>query len=286
MLSSSLKWHRHPAFLRSYGVLPHHLLNRTLARLTSAQKPKWAVQTAIKTWSRLAGIELADFEDRRFASVDDFFLRKLRDGARPVHEGFVSPADGQLVDAGTLSQGRTLLVKGQALSIERIVNAGLYDLDLAPYVGGSYAVVFLTPRGYHRAHMPCDGVLHDVRWIPGRFFPQNETALRHIPRVYERNERAVLRCVSAQGQEFLLVMVGASLIGGIHLQAAPRTAWAKRGAYALARSYTKGEEIGHFAFGSTIVVLLPKNAARHQHQEHDVRMGQTLFRFIDQSSGG
>jgi phosphatidylserine decarboxylase len=80
-------------------------------------------------------------------------------------------------------------------------------------------------------------------------------------------------------------MVGASLIGGIHLQAAPRTAWAKRGAYTLARSYTKGAEIGHFAFGSTIVVLLPKNAAEQQHQEHDVHMGQTLFRFSHHGSG-
>lgn len=96
----------------------------------------------------------------------------------------------------------------------------------------------------------------------------------------------MLRCASAQGQEFLLVMVGASLIGGIHLQGAPRTAWAKRGAYTLARSYAKGEEIGHFAFGSTIVVLLPKNAAEQQHREQDVHMGQTLFRLNDQSSGG
>lgn len=280
MLTSPRTWHRHPAFLKSYDLLPHHLLNRGLARLTSATKPAWAVQAAIKTWSSLADIELSDFEDRRFESVDDFFLRKLRDGARPIREGFVSPADGQLVDAGTLDQGRTIWVKGQAMLLERIVNAGLHDLDLAPYVGGSYAVVFLTPRGYHRVHMPCDGVLHDVRWIPGRFFPQNEAALQHIPRVYERNERAVLRCSTAQGQDFLLVMVGASLIGGIHLQAAPREAWVRRRAYTLGQSYAKGDEIGHFAFGSTVIVVLPEHTAERPPLEREVRMGQTLFRMI------
>jgi hypothetical protein len=73
--------------------------------------------------------------------------------------------------------------------------------------------------------MPCNGTIEDVRWIPGRFYPQNETALQHIPSVYERNERAVLRVRAEDGRELLLVMVGASLIGGIHLQALPRGDW-------------------------------------------------------------
>lgn len=277
MLSSPLGWHRHPTFLKSYGVLPHRLLNSSLARLTSARRPAWAVQAAIKTWSSLARIERADFEERRFESVDDFFLRKLRAGARPLEGGFVSPADGQLVDAGTLGRGTTLQVKGRALSVERIVNSDLYDLELGRYVDGTYAVVFLTPRGYHRIHMPFNGVIHDVRWIPGRFFPQNETALEHIPRVYERNERAVLRCALPDGQEFLLVMVGASLIGGIHLKALPRQGWVSRRAVSVAQTYEKGEEIGHFAFGSTVVLLLPKGVAELVATGPEVRMGETLF---------
>jgi phosphatidylserine decarboxylase len=285
VISSPLSWHRHPALLKSYGALPHHLINRGLARLTSARRPAWAVQAAIRAWSNLAHISLDDFESRRFESVDDFFLRRLRGGARPLHEGVVSPADGVLVDAGSLDRGRTLWVKGQALSTARIVNAGLHDFDLEPYTGGSYAVVFLTPRGYHRIHMPCDGVLRDVRWIPGRFFPQNETALQHIPRVYERNERAVLRIGLADGRELLLVMVGASLIGGIHLRAAPREQWLGRGAHTLERRYSKGDEIGHFAFGSTVVLLLPKGLARLTHSGPDVRMGETLFRTDSGASG-
>ena len=90
----------------------------------------------------------------------------------------------------------------------------------------------------------------DVHWIPGRFFPQNEDALRHIPRIYERNERAVLRLLCG-GRELLLVLVGASLVGGIHLRGVPRPAWARRDPVSLDRRLDRGEELAHFTFGST-----------------------------------
>jgi phosphatidylserine decarboxylase len=126
--------------------------------------------------------------------------------------------------------------------------------------------------------MPIDGELVDVRWIPGRYFPQNEAALEHIPRIYERNERAVLRARSRTG-EFLLVMVGASLIGGIHLEGIAQKAWMKTQPVALGRALSCGDEIGHFAFGSTVVVLLPRGFAEFPLEPLDgeVRMGETLF---------
>jgi phosphatidylserine decarboxylase len=271
---------RHPAFLRSYRFLPHRLLNRTTAALTAVVRPAWAVQAAIRTWSRVERIELDDFEPGPYASLDDFFLRRLRPGRRPIGSGFVSPADGQLVASGVLCQGSVLTVKGQRLSVDQIVNAKRYDLDLEPYLGGAYAVVFLTPRGYHHVHMPCDGSIEDVRWIPGRFYPQNETALSHIPGVYERNERAVLRARGSDGRELLLVMVGASLIGGIHLQALPRCEWVGDRPVYIGKRYTKGERIGHFAFGSTVIVLLPRGRDARLRAAAEVRMGETLFESI------
>jgi phosphatidylserine decarboxylase len=270
-------WHLHPAFLRWYGFLPHRILNRGLSHLTAAKRPVWAVQAAIATWTRLADIDLHDFEERTYASVDDFFLRPLRPFARPIGRGFVSPADGLVIDAGILRADARLRVKRQDLSVDRVVNGRAYDLDLSPYAGGVYAIVFLTPRGYHHVHMPASAVVRDVRWIPGRFFPQNPTALDHVERVYERNERAVLRCAFDDGREFLLVLVGASLIGGVHLEAMPRSEWAFEGPVRVDRRYEKGEKIGHFAFGSTVVVFLPEGAARSVELGPEVRMGQTLF---------
>jgi phosphatidylserine decarboxylase len=270
--------HRAPAFLRAYGLLPHRLVNRSFSRLTAVRRPRWAVDAAIRLWSRLERIELGDFEDRRYDSLDDFFLRRLRPGARPLGSDFVSPVDGCVLGAGKLSPATRLVVKGQDLSLDRVVNAGIHDLDLNAYEGGAYAVVFLSPRGYHRVHMPVGAELADVRWIPGRYFPQNEVALEHIPRVYERNERAILRCRLEDGREFLLVMVGASLVGGIHLQALARKAWVRRAAAPVGRRYEKGEELGHFAFGSTVVVLLPRGMAGDDPQVgREIRVGERLF---------
>lgn len=268
---------RSQAFLRAYTLLPQGLLNRSFSRLTALRRPRWAVDAAVRTWARLERIELDDFEDRRYESLDDFFLRRLRPGARPIGRGFVSPVDGRVLASGRLSRSSRLIVKGQRLSLDRVVNAGIHDLDLSPYDGGSFAVVFLSPRGYHRVHLPEQGLVRDVRWIPGRWFPQNEDALEHIPRVYERNERAVLRCALADGREYLLVMVGASLVGGIHLKARPRSAWVATRPTPIEESYAKGDEIGHFAFGSTVVVLLPAGMTANQPPLRDFCMGEPLF---------
>lgn len=269
--------HRTRTFLECYGFLPHRLMNRSVARVTSATRPAWAVDRAVRYWAKRDGIALSEFEERRFESLDDFFLRRLAPGARPLDGGFVAPADGNLLAAGTLRLDRPLVVKGQRLSVDRVVNGRLHDLELSEYDGGSYAVIFLTPRGYHRVHMPVDGTLEAVRWIPGRYFPQNEDALEVIPRVYERNERATLSCRDAHGRPFLMVMVGASLIGGIHLEGVERNAWVKPAPFALDRRLQKGDEVGHFAFGSTVVVLLPRGMATSPRRSAEVRMGQKLF---------
>jgi phosphatidylserine decarboxylase len=268
---------KNPTFLRLYRHLPQRWLNRGFAELTALNRPRWAVDAAIEAWTRAERIDLSDFEDRRYASIDDFFLRRLRPGARPIGSGFVSPVDGRVLASGRLSPRSELVVKGQRLSLDRVVNARLHALDLEPFDGGAFAVVFLSPRGYHRVHAPAAGSLADVRWIPGLYFPQNEIALDHIPRIYERNERAVVRARLIDGREYLLVLVGASLVGGIHLEALPRDAWVRRDAVGIETEVAAGDEIGHFAFGSTVVVLLPAGMASTLAEPGEIRMGETLF---------
>ena len=134
-------------------------------------------------------------------------------------------------------------------------------LDLSAYDGGTYVTTFLSPRGYHFVHAPEGGELLDVRWLAGRWFPQNEDALQHIPAIYERNERAVLRLRTGTGgaegdsgrtREVIMVMVGASVIGGIELRGIPRERWVGPRPFALRREVHKGDEVGHFTFGSTV----------------------------------
>src|SRR5207244_2421179 len=136
--------------------------------------------------------------------------------------------------------------------------------------------LFLRPKGYHYVHAPASGVLEDVRWIPGRFFPQNEDALDHIDRVYERNERAVLRLRLPTGDEILMVMVGASVVGGIHVDGIADVRQAR--VIPVGRAVEKGGEIGHFSFGSTVVTILPRGLVSTPAPAIGTvfRMGETL----------
>ena len=279
-----MKLHRTGPFLHAYRLLPHRLLNRAAARLTAFRHPRFLVDAAVRSWIRRGRIDMAEFEDRRFDSIDDFFLRRVRDGARPIGEGFVSPVDGIVVASGEISPNRVLSIKGRPLSVDRMVNGGRHSLSLDDYEGGKAVTIFLTPDGYHRIHMPAAGTIRSSQFIPGRFHPQNEDALLSLPRVYEKNERLILRCRlperSTAGMEFILVLVGASLIGGIELKALPRSQWAKAdGPRPLDLQCNKGDEIAHFRFGSTVVVLLPRTAdiAEMPVEGTRVRMGETLL---------
>jgi phosphatidylserine decarboxylase len=270
---------RSPLLSRSYAALPDTAMNQAMGRLARLSRPRWAVQAVIDAWARAERIDRTEFEPGPFATVHEFFLRRLRAGGRPLAEGVVSPVDGRVVSAGTLGDG-PLWVKGEPLSLSRLINgAGVHRTDLRGLQGGSYAVVFLSPRGYHRVHMPEDGVVQSSQWLPGRFFPQNEDALRHIARVYERNERLVLSLQIDRHGPALLVMVGASLVGGIHLEAVPRRRFTVGGATALGHRLARGEELGHFAFGSTVVLLFPHAAALRPvvREGDEVRMGERLF---------
>lgn len=279
------------ALLRSYFLLPHRLLNRGFAKLVTRRSPRFAVQAAIALWTRRAGLDLSDFEPGPWNSIQEFFLRRLRAGARPIERGFVSPVDGHVVCAGPLHADTRIDVKGRKLSLQRVVDgrrrsADSPSLALDPYIGGHYVVLFLSPRGYHRMHMPTSAVINAWRWLPGRFFPQNERALRRISGVYEKNERVVLRCAPPTGGEFLMVLVGASLVGGIAVDGIDLESLQRQGGssrlHSCALPREKGQELGHFRFGSTVILLWPAGTPPLAVRVgDDVRMGQALLADAD-----
>lgn len=276
---------RSASFLRAYRALPHVAINRCGLAVARQQSPEWLVQSAVRSWIRRDGIDMRDFEPGPYRSLQDFFLRRLRPGARPLGEGIVAPVDGCVVGTGRIERGTILQVKGHPISVDALVNGErasktegrLHDLSLDAYEGGTYLTLFLRPRGYHYVHAPCALTVEDVRWIPGRFFPQNEDALRHVPRIYERNERAVLRLRCESEMPALLVMVGASVIGGIQVTGVPNLR--RQGASPLERHVDKGAELGHFDFGSTVVMLMPRQASVRPavSMGQEVLMGQRIF---------
>ena len=270
--------HQSAPFLRAYRLFPHRLLNRLTAQLMTARRPGFAVQAAIRLWIRRAAIDMDDFAPASYSTLEEFFLRRLREGARPLQAGLCSPVDGEVFAAGALSPGTTLVVKGQRLSVERLVNGRVHQAPLSSYEGGHYVAIFLSPRGYHHIHMPVAGRLLRCQWLAGRYFPQNAVALRHIPAVYERNERAVLFCAAPDAGQFILVLVGASLVGGIHLADVPVERWRHGQPTELDLPYDKGQRLAHFSFGSTVVLLFPRDSVQRLGvQAGDaVRMGQPL----------
>jgi len=274
----AFRLHRSAAFLRLYRFFPHGLLGRVSRAVATARRPRWAVNLAVRRWIDRAAIRMEEFLPGPFPSIEAFFLRRLRPGARPIGDGFVAPADGVVVGAGPIARNMILQIKGVALDLERLTRGRGPELPLTAYDGGRYTTIFLTPNGYHFVHMPLAATVVELRHIPGRAFPQNQDALRHIPRIYERNERVTLRCRGDDGHEFLLVLVGASLIGGIHLHGLERAAWASPAPFAWNRRFARGEELGHFSFGSTVVILVPPAlAGLPPPLGVEVRMGQRLW---------
>ena len=268
-------------------ILPHHLLSRIVGALARSETP-WIKTTFINLFLKQFKIDLkeAQIEDPdQFASFNAFFTRALKDGARPICEdsaAIVSPADGAISQMGRIRGSDVMQAKGQYFSIYELVGG---DSDLASeFINGSFATVYLSPRDYHRVHMPLSGTLREMIYVPGRLFSVNQVTTRQIPDLFARNERAVCVFDSDNGP-FAVILVGAMIVAGIETvfagQVAPqprnivRTQYPPRTEIRL----EKGDELGRFLLGSTAILLFPENKASFLQglgEGSPVQMGQKL----------
>ena len=196
------------------------------------------------------------------ASFNDFFTRALRPGARPLADAeFVCPVDGAISQFGSIERGQIFQAKGHRYSATALVGG---DAALAaPFENGHFATLYLSPKDYHRIHMPCDGRLVRMIHVPGALFSVNPATARGVPGLFARNERVVCVFDGARGP-FVLVLVGATIVGSVAtvwhgVVTPPRVAQTRDWRYddrevRLAR----GAEMGRFLLGSTVVVLLPR----------------------------
>ena len=217
-----------------------------------------------------------------FETFNHFFTRRLKPGARPLADGedvLVCPADGTVSQAGTISDGQLLQAKGQRYSVADLLG----DADLAArYEGGSFVTIYLSPRDYHRVHVPCDSELVSAREIPGRLFSVNASSERRVAGLFARNERLVMHMRGGFG-DYAFVMVGALIVAGIE------TPWERP---AVARGerteprvlqpegvrLARGDEAGTFRIGSTVICLFPPGVvlADGFAPGAGVRMGEAL----------
>ncbi|OEZ84249.1 phosphatidylserine decarboxylase proenzyme [Janthinobacterium sp. HH104] len=210
--------------------------------------------------------EALDPDITHYTSFNDFFTRALRPDARPLAQAdYICPVDGRISQFGTIDKDQIFQAKGHNFSTTALVGG---DASLAAqFEHGSFANLYLSPRDYHRIHMPCDGRLTRMIYVPGELFSVNPTTARGIPGLFARNERVVCVFDTANGP-FVMTLVGATIVGSMAtvwhgVVNPPRTGDIRDWSYANDNVVLKqGEELGRFLLGSTVVMLFPKDTVQ------------------------
>jgi phosphatidylserine decarboxylase len=227
--------------------------------------------------------EAANADIASYACFNDFFTRALREGARPLHEAdFICPVDGAISQFGNIEQGDIFQAKGHRYTATALVGG---DATLAAqFENGSFATIYLSPKDYHRIHMPCSGRLRRMIYVPGALFSVNPTTARGVPGLFARNERVV--CVfDCEYGPFVLTLVGATIVGSMAtawhgLVNPPRSAEIREWRYDdPVIELKKGEEMGRFLLGSTVVMLFPPHTVSFNSAwspTGPVRMGEVM----------
>lgn len=224
-------------------ALPKVLLSRACGVVTSIPLPRRLRGPLFRWFARRYGASLEDVDGdvRQFASLQQFFRRPLRAGARPVADAaLVWPCDGRVVTTGPIANGRIEQVKGRTYALADLVGDPALAASLA---GGTQATIYLAPGDYHRVHSPFAARVDGVTPIRGTLFPVNPPAVRSIRDLFARNARHVFACTLADGTPAAVVMVGAYNVGGTLVTV-------ERG------EVRPGDELGQFGFGSSTIVLL------------------------------
>lgn len=278
------------AFALLQELLPQHALSRTMHRLARSERP-WlrnlTLRTVLRAYPQIDAAEAANPDPFAYQSFNAFFTRALKPDARPLAGGerdLVSPVDGTMSQLGTLRDGELLQAKGMHYSAGALLAD---ESATARYDGGGFACIYLAPYNYHRIHMPLAGRLTATRYVPGQLFSVNPATVRTVSSLFARNERVVCEFDTELGP-LAVVMVGALFVGSIETVFAgeinPPTSRG-RGVCnleaGLGREFARGEELGRFNMGSTVVVLLGNRATRLAEglgPGTTMRLGQALAR--------
>jgi len=277
--------HKDELFIALQRLVPQHLASRLLGRVADSEIP-WLKNFLINQATKTYNIDLTEAAAQsvdEYSSFNAFFTRELVAGARPIdssENALVSPADGAISQIGDIRQGQIFQAKGRWYSVQSLL--GCNEDVAATFDQGSFATIYLSPRDYHRVHMPFDGKLVATHYIPGNLFSVNGTTADNVDNLFARNERLVCEFETENGS-LAVVLVGALFVAGIE------TVWQKHFVAGQSEKKTfspplpleKGEELGRFKFGSTVILLSQKNLSWSDEYKSDAscKMGQQLGHF-------
>ncbi|MEB7884380.1 archaetidylserine decarboxylase [Serratia fonticola] len=271
--------------------LPKLALTR-LAGWGADKKAGWLTKLVVKAFARYYRVQMQEAQNpdlASYATFNEFFVRPLRDGARPIvaePRVLALPADGAISQLGAIRDDQIFQAKGHNYTLEALL-AGNYLLA-EPFRNGLFATTYLAPSDYHRVHMPCDGVLREMIYVPGDLFSVNPLTAANVPNLFARNERVICVFDTAFGP-MVQILVGATIVGSIETVWAgtvtpPREGIIRRWTYPAegmegAIQLVKGEEMGRFKLGSTVINLFTPGSvqfAPHLNNGTVTRMGQAF----------
>ena len=261
----SLPEFRERLFIFIQYCIPQHMLSRLIGYLADSENP-WLKAQLIQLFSHFFPINIAEAAPdnvEQYASFNAFFTRALKPGARPVvqdHNAIASPADGAISEIGVIEGNQLLQAKGHNYSLLALLGG---DTALAEqFNNGAFATIYLSPKDYHRVHMPLAGTLQQTRYVPGKLFSVNQTTANNVPGLFARNERLICVFDTSSGP-MIVILVGAMIVAAIETVWAGQVAPQPKKITAIDMTQTitldKGGEMGRFKLGSTVIVLFPEN---------------------------
>ena len=274
-----------PLFVIAQYLLPKQALTSLAGAFARARRGEQTT-SVIRWFVAKYGVnmsEAAEPDITSYATFNDFFTRALKPGARPIAAAdYVCPVDGAISQLGPITGDQVFQAKGHSYSTTALVGG---DASLAaPYTNGTFATIYLSPKDYHRIHMPCDGRLVRMIHVPGDLFSVNPTTARGVPGLFARNERVVCLFEGAHGP-FVMVLVGATIVGSMAtvwhgIVNPPRPGTVREWDYTDQHIHlAQGDEMGRFLLGSTVVMLFPPKTVAFTAPwaaERPVRMGEPM----------
>lgn len=274
--------------VKSQYILPKHLLSRLVGKLASVQLGKLTT-FLIKTFIRYYKVDLKDAvitDISQYKTFNEFFTRALKKQARPIisdAKAIAEPVDGTISELGDIYKDAVLQAKGHYYSLEALLGGDAKDS--ASFENGSFVTIYLSPKDYHRVHMPLDGKLEKMIFVPGDLFSVNPLTARSVDNLFARNERVICFFKNEKIGHFAVVMVGATIVASIETVFAgvvAPSAGKEKNIYHYEKEnivLKKGDELGRFLLGSTVICVFPKNKvefAKGLQNSTPVKMGTRL----------
>jgi phosphatidylserine decarboxylase len=291
-------------------LLPKDDLSYWVGRLVHQELPEGLRLSSMRAFAKAYNIDLSEAEKplEQYKSIGDLFTRRLKEDARPIGSGLVHPCDSKIAEAGTVHNGKISQVKGISYPVPALLQS---DEMASRFTNGTFLTYYLCPTDYHRVHAPMDLTVEWIQHIPGAFWPVNSWSVRNVDQLYSLNERVAMVFRTNEGESLALVMVAATNVGSIsiafdeRINSAVRPKGRRKAEYAFGGDtfhssrepvsplkhapvhLKKGDEVGVFSMGSSVVMLLdktlaarlgPAGGALDDLRDKAVKLGQTIRR--------